>query len=223
MRWRARSQASASPTSNSTESYTPVFDGNAKQFQSLSVKVVINITAFYTYWKATRDAFRRLAKTPMPLVASPAAAEDEVWHQAMRHVIYMQFLCMESARKTVRDLIEFEPNSAENTITILLSELAAYGFLKNKFKDEDVRYRRLALRRARYEVVVPKVYRFTEEQHQKFHGAAHAGQNNLEELRRDWDKANEMLPQLEDRYRAAIGQSLTESRVRPLEGRTPYA
>jgi hypothetical protein len=208
---------------DSTESYTPVFDGNAKQLQNLSVKVVINITAFYTYWKATRDAFRRLAKTPLPVAVAPIEAEGDAWHLAMRHVIYMQFLCMESARKTVRDLIEYEPNSAENTITILLSELAAYGFLKNKFKEEDVRNKRLALRQARYEVVVPKVYRFTEEEHKKYHDKEHSGPRNLEESRRDWDKAYEMLPQLEFRYFTAIGKSLSESRVRPSEGETPYA
>ena len=47
----------------STEAYTPVFDANAKDLQLLSVKVVTNITAFYAYWKATRDAFRRLDET----------------------------------------------------------------------------------------------------------------------------------------------------------------
>ena len=47
----------------SSETYTPFFDANAKELHSLSVKVLTNITAFYTYWKATRDAFRKLAKT----------------------------------------------------------------------------------------------------------------------------------------------------------------
>ena len=48
----------------SSEHYTPVYDANAKELQVLSVKALTNITAFYTYWKAIRDAFRKLATTP---------------------------------------------------------------------------------------------------------------------------------------------------------------
>ena len=41
------------------------------------------------------------------------------------------------------DLVEFEPTQAEDVITILLSELLAYGFLREQFKG-DLRERRLA-------------------------------------------------------------------------------
>jgi hypothetical protein len=149
----------------SSEHYTPVFDANAKELQSLDVKVVINITAFYTYWKSTRDAFRRLANTQATATAA-SNNKNDAWHRAMRNVIYMQFLTLESARKAVRDLIEFEPASAENMITILLSELPAYRFLVDNFGEGDVRHTRLKLRRDRYQEVVPEVYCHTKSMHE---------------------------------------------------------
>ena len=132
----------------SSETYTPFFDANAKELHSLSVKVLANITAFYTYWKATRDAFRKLADIQT----------HDGWHRVMCDIMYMQFLAFESARKAVRDLIEFEPNNAENKITIFISELPLYGFLLKHFQPGDLRHARLKLRQKRYEVVVPQVY-----------------------------------------------------------------
>jgi hypothetical protein len=199
----------------SSEAYTPIFDANAKELQSLSVKVVINITAFYTYWKAMRDAFRRLAKTPATTGIAPSVAQSDSWHRAMGNVLYMQFLAMESARKAVRELIEFEPNNAENTIMILLSELPLYGALLKYFPETDVRYARLQLRRSRYLSVVPQVYYHTLEEHAKHNDPdavgnqlRHLSRDNLEELRRDWNKAYRMLEELKKRYVEAIGQEL---------------
>ena len=40
---------------DATEDYTPVFDRNAADLRVLEVKVVTNVTAFYTYFKAMRD------------------------------------------------------------------------------------------------------------------------------------------------------------------------
>jgi hypothetical protein len=191
----------------SSETYTPVFDANAKELYSLSVKVVTNITAFYTYWKATRDAFRKLAKIQ--------PADDEAWHRAMREVMYLQFLACESARKAVRDLIEFEPNNAENTITILITELPLYGFLLGRFQDNDIRKERLELRRSRYKIVVPLVYRHADDGFAKYGNATKAkkllprlAEDDLEELSRDWDKAYKLLGELKHRYKAAIGEPL---------------
>jgi hypothetical protein len=193
----------------SSEAYTPIFDANAKELQSLDVKVVINITAFYTYWKATGDAFRKAA----PLNPATAAAQESkngAWDRAMRHVLYMHFLTLESARKAVRDLIEFEPNNAENTITILLSELPAYHFLLNSFPPNDVRHARLELRRGRYREVVQKVYYLTVDEHEKYGDLEAArkrypARKGLDELCRDWNKAYRMLDELKSRYEAAIG------------------
>ena len=57
----------------------------------------------------------------------------------------MQFLGFESARKAIKDLVEFEPTQAEDMITVLLSELPAYGFLREQFQG-DLRQRRLQAR-----------------------------------------------------------------------------
>ena len=198
----------------SEEAYTPIFDSNAKELQSLSVKVVINITAFYTYWKATRDAFRRLAQTPAP--KTPADPKREAWQGALRRVIYMHFLTLESARKAVRDLIEFEPNRAENTITILLSELPAFAFLLRHFDEDDVRHARLKLRLERYRELVPKLHDQTKREHEAYGGIVAAttrvpARDDLDELCRDWNKAYRMLDELKHRYEAATGEAMLGS------------
>jgi hypothetical protein len=196
----------------SSETYTPFFDANAKELHSLSVKVLTNITAFYTYVKATRDAFRRLAKIQT----------SEGWHRSMCQVMYMQFLAFESARKAVRDLVEFEPNNAENTITILISELPLYRFLLDHFPKGDLRHARLELRLSRYMLVVPQVYRHTEDEHAKYKNVdtarkqlPHLALEDIEELCRDWEKAYEMLGDLKSRYEAAIGEFPREEVLGP--------
>jgi hypothetical protein len=183
----------------SSEKYTPFFDANSKELHSLSVKVLTNVTAFYTYWKATRDAFRKLAKMQT----------DDGWHRAMCDVMYMHFLAFESARKAVRDLVEFEPNNAENMITILISELPLYHFLLNHFEKGDLRRARLNLRLSRYAFVVPQVYYHTEDEHAKYKEVdtarkqlPHLARGDVEELCRDWEKAYEMLDELKRRYEA---------------------
>ena len=75
----------------------------------------------------------------------------------MCSVVYMQFLAFESGRKAIKDLVEFEPTQAEDMITILLSELVAYGFLREQFTG-DLRERRLAARDAGYRRDVPELY-----------------------------------------------------------------
>jgi hypothetical protein len=197
----------------SSETYTPFLDANSKELHSLSVKVLTNITAFYTYWKATRDAFRKLTKMQT----------DDGWHRVMCDVMYMQFLAFESARKAVRGLIEFEPNNAENTITILISELPLYHFLLHHFQKGDLRRARLDLRLSRYAFVVPQVYFHTEDEHAKYKDVdtarkqlPHLTRGDVEELCRDWEKAYEMLNELKSRYEAAIGEfpRRDETRVR---------
>jgi hypothetical protein len=66
---------------------------------------------------------------------------------------------LESARKAIMDLVEFEPTQAEDMITILLSELLAYGFLREQFKG-DLRERRLAARDVEYRLFIPALHRF---------------------------------------------------------------
>src|SRR5262249_20140959 len=92
----------------SQESYFPVFEATMKDLQQLEEDVVKNITAFYTYMKVMRDMLRKLAQMPHPA----AGSDDDVWHRTVCDVVYMQFLGLESARKAIFDLVEFEPKQA---------------------------------------------------------------------------------------------------------------
>ena len=113
-----------------------------KDLQALEADVVKHVTAFYTYMKVMRDTLRKLADIKPP---AAGGRPDDDWHRAICSVIYMQFLGLESARKAIKDLVEFEPTQAEDMITVLLSELLAYGFLREQFRG-DLRQRRLEAR-----------------------------------------------------------------------------
>ena len=136
---------------SSTENYFPVFEGNTRDLQSLEARVVINITSFYTFMKTVRDLLRKAA-TLKPGSVGPTAGQidrlqADTWHNAMRDVVYMLFLGLEAGRSSVEDLVEFEPELAERTVVILLSELDAYLFLLQEFAHtDDMRERRLLLR-----------------------------------------------------------------------------
>jgi hypothetical protein len=136
----------------SQENYFPVFDGNNKDLQILEADVVINVTAFYTYMKALRDQFRRLGE----LEAGSEANRQK--RAVVINAIYMTFLAYESARKSIIELIEFEPTQAEAIVTGLISELSAYRFLTKWFDPDDVRGRRLVLRAKDYGELVPALY-----------------------------------------------------------------
>jgi hypothetical protein len=138
----------------SEEHYFPVFDAAVRDLQQLEADVVTNVTAFYTYMKVMRDGLRKFTEMPRP---STGADVDDDWHRALYNVIYMQFLALESARKAIRDLVEFEPTQAEDICTILLSELVAYRFLRNQFSG-DLRQRRLASREPQYREEIPGLY-----------------------------------------------------------------
>ncbi len=123
--------------------------------QPLEADVVDNVTAFYTYMKVMRDSLRKLADIrPSP---HPGPGDDD-WHRALVSVIYMQFLGLESARKAIKGLVEYEPAKAEGIFTILLSEIVAYGFLRERFEG-DLRQRRLAAREEKYRREIPELYR----------------------------------------------------------------
>jgi hypothetical protein len=139
----------------SQESYFPVFDSSVKDLQALEADVVTNVTAFYTYMKVMRDSLRKLADIKPPPPGEPVGDD---WHRAICNVVYMQFLALESARKAIKDLVEFEPTQAEDMLTILLNEIVAYGFLRVRFKG-DLRERRLDARGADYRREVPELCR----------------------------------------------------------------
>ncbi len=105
----------------SQESYFPVFDSSVKDLQALEADVVKHVTAFYTYMKVMRDTLRKLADIKPP--AAGGRLTDD-WHRAICSVIYMQFLGLESARKAIKDLVEFEPTQAEDMITVAAERAA---------------------------------------------------------------------------------------------------
>jgi hypothetical protein len=183
----------------SQEEYFPVFQSNSRDLQVLEATVVNYIAEFYSYMKATRDAMRRLAETNPPKPGAPSVqtpgpkTEPDAWHAAMVNVIYLVYLGYESARKAIRELVEFQPAKAERLIVILLTELKCYSFLRSHFDPSDVRWRRLQLRAADYKQEVPELYRKV---------MSH-GPNE-----KDWLQARETIPELATRYKEALGEDL---------------
>jgi len=151
---RAQGLAHSPYRFDSAENYFPVFESNSRDLRVLEAGVVTNVTAFYTYMKVVRDYLRRAAD-----LDSGQHDKNEL-HQAWVNVIYMLFLAYEAARKSINDLIEYEPTHAENTVVILLTEIAAYGFLQRNFakKPDEIWSRRLNLRAQEYRDVANGVY-----------------------------------------------------------------
>ena len=164
----------------SQESYFPVFEASVRDLQQLEADVVTNVTAFYTYMKVVRDGLRKLQDLRRPLPG--VAGDKDEWHRALCNVIYMQFLGFESGRKAILDLVEFEPTQAEETCTILLSELVAYGFLRQQFSG-DLRQRRLQAREAQYRRAIPALL-----------GTVDAGSGPR------WEKAKDIASEVERLY-----------------------
>jgi len=183
----------------SQESYFPVFEGNTRDLQTLDADVVINITAFYTYMKAVRDQLRTLAAiTPQPgdFESPPKPPAAGSWREGLRNVIYMLFLSLESARLAIADLVEFEPEFAERTVVILISELEAFRFLCAQYPDkEEMHHQRIALRGPDYRRLEPDLRRYV--QHSR-ESEKHAG------LAPRWEPAWRLLPELLRRYKAAM-------------------
>jgi hypothetical protein len=98
-------------------------------------------------------------------------------------MIYMQFLMYESARLSIDQLIEFEPNLAESTINILCSELVVYAFLWNHHAN-DYLGPRLRLRLNEYSQVVPRLY-------DKIMRGEHPT---------NWERARKAAPEMMERY-----------------------
>jgi len=187
----------------SQENYFPVFENNTRDLQALEARVVINITAFYSFMKAVRDSMRTLMDMsasptqPGPRPDKPSIAAP--WQEAARNVIYMMFLGLESARKAIGDLVEFEPEKAERTTVILISELEAYRFLCDQYVDEeDMRHKRLVLREADYQELMPSLCNTVKD--------GRASEPS------DWEPAWRLVPELNHRYDAVVSQSLQPRR-----------
>jgi len=194
----------------SAERYFPVFEGNTRDLENLEARVVINITAFYTYMKVFRDSLRAVAEFK-PLPAEPC--QDGPWHGAVRNIVYVLFLGMESGRKAINDLVEFEPEKAERTIVILLSELEAYEFLRTQFDPEDRRYKRIMMREPDYRYEVPRLYRSVDSSEKQEREAILARtKSNAPWKPPQWKPAWLLLPDLKARYEDAIGRSIMDVR-----------
>ena len=197
---------------SSTEDYFPIFGSNSRDLQSLEAGVVINITAFYTYMKAVRDLRRGLrAITPLPSDRVPdrrGEPEPGSWRDAMRNLIYMLFLALESARMTIHDLVEFEPEQAERIIVILISELETYGFLCSHYTVEsDIRRKRLLLRRRSYEEE-------TRDCVEKVEAGMTSGDPRVRGL---WEPAARLLDELRARREEALRQASDDPAPLPVD------
>lgn len=194
----------------SQEDYFPVFQSNSRDLQSLEASVVHDITQFYTYMKAQRDAQRRLAETKLPKVDKTGAlkvkddskkcdddAEADAWQTAMMDVIFLTFLGYESARKAISSLVEYQPARTERLIVILLTELRCFAFLRQHFHPEDLRGQRLQIRVADYKEQVVAIYDEVMSPHGKNEG--------------DWLQAQKTIQALESRYKEALGEDLAEA------------
>ncbi len=182
----------------STESYFPVFESGVRDLQTLEARVVINITAFYTYMKAVRDSLRTRDQVMQQVIQ--VAAHDQkkalqLWQGAVCNLIYMLFLGLESARHAVDDLVEFHPERTERIIVILLGELATYRFLRRRYEGTgDMREKRVALRAAEYAALIPPLLRDVEEGMEL---------ESVGQRKAGWQAAASLVPELKKRYDAA--------------------
>jgi hypothetical protein len=112
--------------------------------------------------KAVRDCLRKLADVrPMAFESRQPADEATVtgpWHESLRSLLYMLYLALESGRKAIEDLVEYQPEQTERMMVVLISELEAYGFLRSQYDNrEEMRHQRLELRYEEYRVLVPRL------------------------------------------------------------------
>ncbi len=213
--------APASPTEpthpfTSQEDYFPVFTANSHDLQTLEASTVITITEFYTYMKSARDSMRALAGVkpddadlapPPPMGLAPGP-----WRGGQRNILYMLFLGMEAARHAISHLVEFEPEKAERTIVVLLSELEAYRFLCGQYTDpNDAHRRRIVLRDQDYKHIVPGLRRAVE--------TARCDEVIPDKPTRwdepapgsKWEPAYRLLDELDERYKAALAATAATS------------
>lgn len=181
----------------SQENYFPIFDSNSKDLQSLEAVVVAHITEYYTYMKAARDLQRKLVSLDVSQIARSGRkavdgrAGEDPWHETMADTIYVLFLGYESARKSINELIEFQPACAENIIVILLTELVCFTFLCEYLRTDDLRFRRLQLREDDYNDIVPTLAKKVNALHK-------------EDNEKYWTPAKRLIWELEARYKVAL-------------------
>jgi hypothetical protein len=206
----AGSAAPPSPQFTSQENYFPVFDSCTRDLQTLEARVVINITAFYTYMKAVRDGMRALTAIPA-LTGSSHVEPADPWREGTRNIVYMLYLALESARKSIQDLVEFEPELIERTIVILISELEAYRFLCVQFTSEsDIRHQRIQLRASDYQQIEPTLRAMVQAGRASEQSDALAAPPGPQPVLQ-WLPAWLLLEELRKRYEAAMAAAAAPS------------
>lgn len=189
---QCRSEKAVPAHFNSQENYFPILESNSGDLQSLEAGVVINITAFYTFMKTVRDKFR-----------NGGDAQSEEQREDLRsNLIYMLYLGLESGRKAMRDLVEFEPACTERTMVILMSELTAYHFLRQRYRSPDeVHYSRLVLRAPGYKRLVEGLDTVLEPHRERLgQVVAASGTERLANREVEWSRALLLWPELKARY-----------------------
>jgi len=200
----------------SQEDYFPVFTANSHDLQTLEASTVITITEFYTYMKSARDSMRALAGTkpddadlapPPPMGLAPGP-----WRGGQRNILYMLFLGMEAARHAISHLVEFEPEKAERTIVVLLSELEAYRFLCGQYTDpKDAHRRRIVLRDEDYKHIVPGLRRAVETARREEVIPDKPTRWDQPPPASKWEPAYRLLDELDERYKAALAATAATS------------
>jgi hypothetical protein len=188
-------KAGHSSSFSSEENYFTIFSTNSKDLEALSAYTVSVVTSFYTYIKVVRDYLRRASQlshdwnTPQNM---------EVWRETWQNLIYMEFLAFEAARKAITNLIEYEPSHVENAVTILLTEVKLYAFLKESYNENDMHYKRLEIRGVSYKNEAKKLSGKISEYFNKKTKQQTSSKKD-EELDRDWDKVLKLWPYLRNR------------------------
>lgn len=178
---------------DSKEDYFQVFGSNTRDLQLLEERVVVTITGFYTYMKAMRDSLRRLENLPQG---------SKQWRYTLCNVIYMVFLAYEQAREAIELLVEFQPDRAESKVTILITEIEAFGFLRDYFDvNTDFRGQRLQLRVDGYKALVPDLAKKISGCLAKEICASKDDRKNSPHKKEAWQKAHTTMAELADRYR----------------------
>ena len=177
----------------SEENYFPILDGNTHDLQSLEANVVINITAFYTFMKTVRDSFRKGADIQ----------DADQRKESLKALVYMLYLALESGRKAMDDLVEFEPTHTERTMVILISELKAYEFLRMSYQNEDeMHYNRLILRGPGYVRLVGALDNLLDGDHEESLVAVKRGNfDNPTYAQSQWSAALQLRDELDKRFK----------------------
>jgi hypothetical protein len=131
----------------------------------------------------------------------PASSVIGPWRDKLRTLIYMLFLGLESGRKAIDHLVEFDPERAERTVVVLISELEAYAFLCQQYPDPmEYHHQRIVLREIDYRRIVPKLVAQIEDEYRK------AEKNKDEDPRTlmRWEPAARLVPELWSRFQTAV-------------------